>query len=764
MKELFEKLFLKKHIIPFLFATLFISAFSCQNYSYATTEKIIGIKVKGNNQIPSSTILSYIKTNAGDDFDPEKLREDLDSLYKSGLFVDVKIDRSSSADGVVITFIVSEKPVIKNITIIGNKETSDEILLEKLTVEKNQLLSTEELTNSVTAIKDYYSEKGYNVAEVDYEIKEIDERSAEVIFNINENEKVKVKKINFIGNATFSEKLLTEVIESDEGGLFSSLDDTGTFNEDVYETDIERIKMFYKERGYIKVDVKPAKVSLSPDKKDLFLTILINEGKVYRFGKIDISGEDLLFPKEELRAVVKAEEGDIYNESTLFANIIELKDKYTNIGYAYANVYPRPAEDVATQKINITVKIDKKELVYINEINVTGNESTRDKVIRRELKIAEGELYNKNNIVESRKNLFYLGYFEEANVLTKRVAADKMNLEINVKEKSTGSLNIGAGYSSHDKMMGFASISKGNWRGLGQTIKLETQLSSKRQTFDASFYEPWMFDIPLSFAIKLYNTRKEYTDYTKKSTGGLIRFGYPLFEKVRGFVRYKYEEVEVTDLVAGVSQIIADQEGFTLTSSMGLTLQRDTRDNRLDPSTGAVITVDTEYAGGAFGGDNYYTKYKINTSKYFNIWSDHVFMAHLRLGYAHGNEGRNLPVYERYYLGGINSLRGFDYNSVGPKDPATGDVIGGNKEILFNIEYLFYLKKEANLKFVMFYDMGNAFDDNNDIELSKLRHAAGYGIRWISPVGPLRLEWGYNIDPEPGEAKSQWEFTIGSFF
>ncbi|MFC1856287.1 outer membrane protein assembly factor, partial [Thermodesulfobacteriota bacterium] len=262
----------------------------------------------------------------------------------------------------------------------------------------------------------------------------------------------------------------------------------------------------------------------------------------------------------------------------------------------------------------------------------------------------------------------------------------------------------------------------------------------------------------------IYKSRKKYQDYTKKSAGGVLKFGYPLFENVRGFVRYKNELVEITGLDHTVAEVIAKQEGFTRTSSAGLTIQRDVRNSRLDPTAGSLVYGDMEYAGGPFGGDNYYTKYRLNASKYINPWYDHTIIAHSRVSYAFGNNGHELPVYERYYLGGINSLRGFKYRSVGPKDKKTGDVIGGNKELLFNFEYLFYFKKEAHLKIVTFYDAGNAFDDGESINISELRHSAGYGIRWISPIGPLRLEWGHNIAPEPGEAKSDWEFTIGTFF
>jgi outer membrane protein insertion porin family len=753
-----------KNTFTFVFIAFLLAVLFYPGLLSAETQKIKNIEIEGNIRVLSSVISGYIKTKAGDDFDPVALRADLENVYKSGLFVDIKIDKETFADGVIVTFIVLEKPVINEIIFIGNKEVGTESLSEKLTIEENQLLSSEELVNNVTLIKNAYSEKGYYITEIDYEVKEIDEKAVRIIFNIKENSKVYIKKVNFIGNDSFSKKELMAVIETTEGGLFSGLDDSGTFKEDIFDIDIEKIQRFYKEHGYLKVDVKPAKTSLSYDKRELFLTVLINEGKLFRVGKIEIQGEDLIFTKEELGSLIKLKEGDIYNETRLFNDILSLKDKYTNIGYAYANVYPQPVEDLENQKINLIVKIKRNELVYINEINVTGNKSTRDKIIRRELKIHEGELYNRENIIKSRENLFYLGYFEEVNLLTKKSADDKMNLEINVKGKSTGSLNIGAGYSSHDKAMGFASISKGNWRGLGQTIKLETQMSDKRQTFDVSFLEPWLFDIPLSFWINIYNSRKQYTDYLKKSTGGSFKLGYPLFEKVRGYVKYKYEEVEITDIEPGVSSIIADQEGFTITSSLELTFQRDTRDNRLDPTKGSLSSVYIEYAGGPLAGDNYYTKYRLKASKYMNPWSDHIFMAHSRISYAHGNEGRDLPVYERYYLGGINSLRGFDYSSVGPKDPVTGDVIGGDKEILFNLEYTFYLKKEANFKLVLFYDAGNAFEESEDIELSKLRHSMGYGIRWVTPMGPLRLEWGYNIDPEPGEAKSQWEFTIGSFF
>ena len=756
----YHNLIVRSLICLILFAVIFSYAKDLN----AQTLNITDLKVEGNIRVAPTTVLSYIMTQPGDGFDAKQLNGDLKRIYESGLFVDVTIKRDTAADGVTVTFIVQEKPVVKEVTLEGNEEVASEELTDKLTIENNQLLSSEELTRSVDQLKDAYAEKGYFITDISYEIKELDDNGVEIIFNIKENLKVQIKKINFIGNHTFDDEKLKTLIQTDEGGYFSGLDDSGTFKEDIYSIDIERIKKFYKENGFIKVDVKTAKTSLSTDKTELFLTVQISEGKLYRVGTLEIKGEDLLFTKEELIDLISLAEGDVFNETKLLTDILSIKDKYTNLGYAYANVYPETNEDSDRQRVSFVIHINKNELVYFNEIKVTGNKSTRDKVVRRELKFFEGELYSKANIIKSREKLFYLGYFSEVNILTKQAAGDKMDLEINVMEKSTGSLNIGGGYSSHDKAMAYASISKGNFRGLGQTISFTTELSDKKQLFSLGFTEPWLFDIPLSFSVNLYNSSKEYIDYTKKSTGGSVRVGYPLFEEVRGYVRYGNEEVEITDLEAGVAVIIADQEGFTTTSSMGLTLQRDTRNNRMDPSGGSISTADTEYAGGFLGGDNFYTKYRIKGSKYFNPWSDHVIMLNGRTSYAHGNEGRELPVYERYYLGGINSLRGFDYNSVGPKDPLTGDVIGGDKEVLFNFEYTFYLVKEANFKFVTFFDTGNAFDIGDSIDLSNLRQSVGYGIRWISPIGPLRLEWGLNLDPLPDEAKSQWEFTIGTFF
>ncbi len=415
--------------------------------------------------------------------------------------------------------------------------------------------------------------------------------------------------------------------------------------------------------------------------------------------------------------------------------------------------------------MDIAYAINKGKLVYFEKIIITGNTKTRDKVIRRELKVHEQELFSGKDLKQGTRNLYRLDYFEDIKVNTSKGSSDdKINLHIDVKEKPTGMFSFGGGYSSVDRLFAMGSISQRNLFGRGQTLMLKVMTGNRSTTYNISFTEPWLFDIPLSAGFDLYDLNMDYDTYEKESIGGRLRFGYRITDYTRTSLYYGYEDAEIRNVEEDAARVIRDMEGEFRSSSVTGIISRDSRDRIFNPTEGSDNSLSIEWAGGPFGGDAAFTKYVADSGWYFPLFWGTVGVLHGKIGFATENGGGKLPVYERFFLGGMNSVRGFDWREVGPKDPKTGDEIGGNKMIQFNAEFLFPLIKDAGLMGLLFYDAGQAYDNGESIALGEVRESVGYGIRWYSPLGPIRLEYGYILDREPGERKGRWEFSIGTAF
>jgi len=408
--------------------------------------------------------------------------------------------------------------------------------------------------------------------------------------------------------------------------------------------------------------------------------------------------------------------------------------------------------------VDINYDLKKGNLVYFNRISLFGNTKTRDKVIRRLLLMTEGELYSSTKMKDSYKNLMRMRYFEEVDFQSEKGPDDSLaDVNIRLKEKPTGMVSMGAGYSAQDRAMVMAQISQQNLFGRGQTLSLKANIGSVSSYYDLSFTEPWLFDIPLWSKFDLWNSGRIYDTYDLGTKGGGAVFGYPIWESITGYVSYTLAFTDVTNVSPFASNYIKQQAGNATTSSMGFTLSRDTTDDEFFPTTGSKNAATILQAGWLLGGTVSFTKYTGTTGWFFPLPLETVFDVRARIGYLQPNEGKELPVYERYYLGGINSLRGL--RDIGPRDPVTGDLIGGKTMLSFNVDFVFPLIKNAGMKGVVFYDTGNAWEDG--YHLNDMRQTAGAGIRWYSPVGPLRLEWGYVLDRKDGEDPSRWEFTIG---
>ena len=745
----------------FLAAILSLSLFT---YIAWAEDTIVKITIKGNKTIEADAIKAVIKISEGKPLITEDVRDAIKAIFEMGYFTDVQAETSDTEVGKELAFIVSERPQIREIDFNGNKEIEKDKLKELLTFKANTILDLNKIRESISKIKTEYENSGYYVADVQYKIETVGENQIKLVFEINENDKVLVKRIILLGNKEYNDDALKKIIQTKEGSWSSWISSKGTFKENMLRGDVEILSSHYLNNGYIQASVEEPQVFLTPDKRWIYITIRIEEGKKFWLGKIDFKG-DILDSVDDLSKNVKLKEGDVFSRDRLRQDIVSLTDMYGDKGYAFANIVPLTTLDHEKRIVNITFDISKGELVYFERIFITGNIKTRDKVIRRELKVAEGELYHGTRLKKSRQKVNNLGFFDEVNLSTERGSSpNKLNLIIDIKERPTGTLSVGAGYSSIDSFIMMGSVSQGNLFGRGQKLQLSAEYGGKRKTYNLGFTEPRLLDTEISAGFDIYNLEKQYTDFTKKSNGGDIRLGFPLgFEETRGYLTYRYEESEIFDISTSAGTYITDQAGRNTLSSVTASIVRDTRDSYLAPMSGSNNSVSTEVAGSYFGGTRSFVKHLGNSSWFYPVFWDTSVMLHGAIGYAEGTEGKALPIDERFFVGGMNTVRGFDPRSLGPKDE-NGIVIGGNKELIFNVEYLFPLAKEAGLRGVIFYDAGNAFGDNEVYDIENLRTSAGYGVRWYSPIGPLRLEWGYNLNPRDGEKLSRWEFSIGTFF
>jgi outer membrane protein insertion porin family len=725
---------------------------------------IDSVFIKGNKRIETDAILAVIESQRGAIFDPSALDKDLRSIYDMGFFEDIQIDVEDSPGGKAVTFKVSEKPSIGKITFQGNKRIDRKDLMEILGIKKYSILNRKAIKDSIERLKDHYHQKGYYNVEITERVEDLPNNEVSIIYQIKEEGKVNIREIRFVGNVDITDDGLRDLMKTSERGFFSFLTQSGHLDRKELESDIFKIKAFYYNNGYIKARVGEPEISYKKD-KGLIITININEGPQYAIGEVGIEG-DLIKEVDELYQALTITKEKVYNGEVIRSDILTLSEIYSDEGYAFVDVSPQINEDNRKHKVDITYRISKGKKVTFERVIITGNDRTRDKVIRRELKVIEGGYFSGKKLKRSGQNLHRLGFFEDVELNTRKGSSDEeMILDIHVKERATGMFSVGAGYSSVEKAIGMLEISQANLFGRGQSLSARASVSSKSTRYTLSFTEPWLFDRPLTAGLDLYDWQYEYIEYTKDSTGGRLRFGFPLgLEFTRGSVAYTYDDAEISDVAETASQLLKDMVGRSVTSSLTFDITRDSRDRRFNAREGSVNSLSVEYAGGVLGGDNYFTKYRAKSAWFFPFFWDAAFCLQGRWGYIEKRSGGELPVYEKFFLGGMNTVRGFDYHSISPVDPVTGDRIGGEKMMVYNIEFRFPLLKEQGVVGVLFFDAGNVFTKEEDLTFSGIRMSAGAGIRWYSPVGPLRLEWAYNLDQRPEEASSNWEFTIGSPF
>jgi outer membrane protein insertion porin family len=722
----------------------------------ASDERIVRIEFKGNRKIDASAINQVLKSAPGNILTDADLSADIKAIFKMGYFDDVTVEVTDVAEGKVITFLVEEKPLITEIRIQGNKVIKKDDIEGAMSVRSRQTVNPEKLKTDMEKIKALYDAKGYYNAEIRYTIEKTGERDVQIIVNIVENEKLFIRSIGFEGNRTFTTKELKNMMTTNEWGIFHFITDSGILKKNQLKQDVGKLNAFYLNNGFINAQIGEPVITYDHD--GIRIKIPISEGRQFRVGKVAITGDELAIPRADLAAKLQIRKKDFYDREAVMKDMDALTQACNDEGYASADVVPRTEPHENTQTVDVTYEINKGKLVYFNRINIAGNTKTRDKVIRRRLSVVEGDLYSRTKLKQSYMALNQLRYFEEIDFQSEKGPDETLtDVNIHIKEKPTGMFSIGAGYSAIDQAVVSGQVSEQNLFGRGQILSLQAVVGSSSSHYDISFTEPWLFDMPLWSKFDIWNLYREYDSYNLDSMGFGATFGYPIWRRVTGYAGYRLSQNNVKDILDTASYYTKKQAGETVSSGVTLTLTRDTTNDVIFPSAGSKNSASVEYTGGPLMGDVSYVRYGATSAWFFPLPLDTVIGVRGRIGTIRSREGKEVPIYERYYLGGINSLRGL--REVGPTDPATGDVIGGLTMLNFNVDYIFPLIKNVGMKGVLFFDTGNAWE--SDYHIGDMRRTAGLGVRWYSPIGPLRIEWGYVLDKKEGESPARWEFTIG---
>ncbi len=777
---------------------------------------ILRIVVAGNRRITPEDIVTYLRERAGQEFSPEVLTQDVRELYGSGFFDDIEVDLERLEEGVVLRFVVRERPSVSAVTFEGNSELEKDDLTEGIELKPNTILSPPVVRRSIQKIRDLYAEKGYFLAEVESETIPQKNNEVEVKFKIREQGQVSVKRVTFIGNESISTEELRSLMFIGNPGIFA-FGSGGPFRQDAFERDVAVISATYYDRGFLAVAINTPRVMLTPDRTGIEIAITIDEGPRYKIRQLRVyergeGGKEIepIGGRRNLRMMVRAKSGDFFNRAALLEDLQAIRTLYRDHGYANVDANPQTQLDPNTNEVDVIVPIDRGPLVRFERIEMRGNGKTRDKVIRRELEVAEGELFHETNLERSKRRVNALGYFERVDVSMEQGSApDKMNVYIEVAERPTGTFQVGAGFSSVENFIATAQIQQANLFGNGQSLSLQGQFSSLRRLVNIHFFEPYFLDSQFNASIDLYNQQRYYRDFAQASIGGGLTFGYPLISpELNASIAYTGEMDEVsTDsqppLLGTSSSVSVFQrlplanlfnDGFTSSIRPGLTY--DTRDNRLFPTSGIYLAASTEFAGKYLGSENEFIRHKLTGRFYYPLFWGFVAKLNTEFGHVTSPSREGVPIFARFFLGGIYDLRGFEFRSVGPRLPLTsstdpnsppipnGANIGGNLQYFQNLEIEFPIVESVGLKGVIFTDAGNAWnlEQNyckaaNGIEFAEtspcfdglkdllhMRTSYGFGFRWFSPLGPLRFEWGYPFKTLPYEDSYQFEFTIGNFF
>jgi outer membrane protein insertion porin family len=743
--------------------------------SLADKDVVTDIEVRGNEFLEKDVVLLRIQTRTGEELDRASINKDIRNIHELGYFEDVQVEVEETEQGKRLVYIVEEKPKIKEIRFHGHDELDDEDdFLEAMTTKPGSVVNTKVLADDLAAIREMYRKEGFYNASLDYRLEEVGENQAILHVDIEEGSRLYIKSITLKGVEKMDPDDVKDQMMLKERWFFSWLTGSGVLNEDLIERDVSAIEAYYANNGFIEAKVSQPEVVFGED--GIHISVEIQEGERYRMGEVRFAGDLLDTPQnleELLQAGELAEDDAWFDRSVVRGDIQTLTDYYSNYGYAYAQVDlsmdSHPEQGVA----DVVFSIDKRQKIYVNRVTIQGNDKTRDNVIRRELRITDGQLFSGKAIRRSSQRLNKLGYFSEVDIEpVPGPEPTEMDLKVTVKEQPTGMLSAGIGYSTYSKVFLTASIKEENLLGRSYSLGFEANLSEQSQTYTISFTNPNLYDSDFLVGADTYLLDREYSSYSKQTIGAKLRLGHPLGEYTRLFWGYRADQYTIYDLEDDASDYARDYEGDNWSSVAHAAVVRDTTDRRFNPSEGTKTRIFSEYGGGVLGGDDNFISTLGDYSFYVPLFWGTVFHGHTRVGFVFRNQRDEIPPFERFYLGGMNTVRGYANDEISPIDPETGDEIGGVREFYTNLEFLFPIWEDAGLVGLAFYDTGNTWEEGdsffvdnspNDADLVfGMYRSVGFGLRWYSPLGPMRLEYGYALDNLLGGGdRTQLEFSLG---
>ncbi|RMD82422.1 MAG: outer membrane protein assembly factor BamA [Candidatus Dadabacteria bacterium] len=749
-------------------------------------QRIAEVRVDGNERVETSAIRAHVHVGPGQVLDRRLIDKDVKEIYQLGFFDHVWVTAEDGPAGVILTYHVAERPYVTDVVFHGVKHVEKEDLEGVVGIVPGAIFDPRRAWEGLEAARKFYGSEGYPDARIEYSLERREGNTAVVHYHIKEGKLVRIREIRLEGVKAFKKSKLRKLMTTRERWFLSFLTGAGILNEDELKTDVDRLTAYYYDHGYIHVRIDEPKIERVGD--GLVVTIKIDEGPLFHVGDISFEG-DVLIEEDRLRSMIGFRPGDVFRASALRDAIFAVTEAYGDLGYAFAEAIPDTRVREAARRVDVVFRIKAGPVVTIRRIEIRGNTKTRDYVIRRELELHEGEKFSGSGLRRSKANVRRLGFFDEVELTTSRTdREDQVDLIVKVVEGRTGSFAAGAGFSSADRFLFNARIAEQNLFGRGQRLIFNADFGQIRQNFQFSFTEPWFANRPLSLGFDVFDWSLEFDRFRRGGRGFSVRASYPLadlglksfygrsLERVRAGLEYRLERARIDGLGRFAPPDVVAEEGTRLTSSITPKLIRNTLDHPFDPTRGSRQVFSAEFAG--LGGETDFVKVELSSRWFFPIGKlgtkrTVVYSVGGNLGYGLGDSGRSgkeLPVFERYFPGGINSVRGFETRSLGPTQEVcdtTGATCvdsetGGSQQLIFNNELIVPLIPDAGIKGVVFFDAGNAFLAEDGIDFTGLRYAVGWGLRWLSPFGPLRIEVGYPLDRRKGESSSVVLFSFGA--
>jgi len=716
------------------------------------------IAVEGTKRVQEAVVLGRVKSAVGSPFNPSLLSEDIRSIFSLGFFDDVQTRVEDFEGGVKVTFVVSERPFVRDVDFVGNKALKTTELQDKVDIKLGSVYNPVDVQRAVEKLRDFYEDEGYFEVQLTPNVEKFPDGDVRVVFNIVEGRQIKIDRIRFTGNKGLTDRELKAALATQERQYFIL---RGKVQRQRLEEDVERIIQLYNDHGYIQARVESTDVAVDREKARVTITFTIVEGPQFRVGTIKLAGVTLL-PEPEVQRQLTLKSGDVFSRSKLRESIRNIENLYSTIGRASVDVVPKTDQVSGENTLNVAIEINEGPEVFVERINISGNVRSQDKILRREIPLHEGDLYTLQKKERARQKLVNLGYFEKVEINT-QPGSDKTRIIVNVEvtERPTGIFSLGGGFSSVDSFVGTIDLAQRNFLGRGWEASVRLRGGGRTQQGVISFTDPWLFDRPLSGGFDLYSNDRHYTEYRYQSLGAGLRLGHPFFEYWRWNLGYRASRDRISGLseVAALSEVLVEQVGTRVTSAVSGGVGRDSRDNAIGPTKGGQSSLTAEFAG--LGGDSKYVKTGAFVTQYYPIWLGHVLAGRVEAGYGFGWADEPLPVFERFYLGGPNSIRSFKFRQVSPKDES-GLRIGGSSEVLGNAEYIIPLP--FGLRLAGFFDVGNVYGFGTKFDLTDLKKGVGGGVRWQSPFGPIRVDYGINPDRKAGEDFGAFNFSVGTPF